>query len=117
MTLLQEHIQTSQSLMEQADSAYAQGDIAQALQKSWESVRHALGAIAEQRSWKFDVPGEMHSVANLLSKETDKREIYTLFQAAFIAPYNFEEGWLTDSFIEYDLQAAKQLLTMLEGIE
>ena len=103
--------------MDYADRAYANGDIAQALQKSWESVRHALETIAERRGWKFDTPGEMHSVANMLSKETGEREIYTLFVVAFIAPYNFEEGWLTDSFIEYDLQAAKQLLTILQDIE
>ena len=117
MTLLREHIQTSESLMEQADRAYAQGDVAQALQKSWESVRNALGAIAERRGWKFDTDGEMHRAANMLSKETNQRDIYTLFQVAYIAPSNFEEGWLTDSFIEYDLQAAKRLLAILEDIE
>ena len=117
MTLLQEHIQTSQSLIEQAETAYAQGDSELAVDKAWESTCHALGLIAERRGWKFDTHGEMHSVANRLSKEIGQRNIYILFQGAFITPYNFREGWLTDSFIKYNIQDVKQLLALLEDIE
>ena len=117
MTLLQEHIQTSQSLIEQAETAYAQGALELATDKAWESARHAVGSIAERRGWRFDTSGEMHSVANRLSKETEKGDIYTLFVGAFITPYNFREGWLIDSFIKYNIQDVKKLLALLEDIE
>lgn len=118
MTLLQEQIQTGQSLIGQAEIAYAEGDLELTVDKVWESAHHAVGSIAERRGWKFDTPGEMHSVANTLSKETDKGEIYTLFVVAFIAPYNFREGW-TDyaEGVGYDLQAVKKLLAILQDIE
>ncbi len=118
MTLLQERIQTGQSLIEWAETAYAQGDLELAVDKAWESARHAVGSIAQRRGWTFDTPGEMHSVADMLSKETDKGDIYTLFVVAFIAPYNFNEGWTDNAeSVEYDLLAAKKLLALLEDIE
>ena len=117
MTTLLNNTETSRSLIEQADNAYSEGDLARAAEKAWESARHALGSIAERRGWKFDTPGDMHSAANMLSKETDQRYIYILFVGAFITPYNLEEGWLTDNYIKYDIQDVKELLTILEDID
>ena len=117
MTLL-ERVETSQSLIEQADRAYAEGDLAQTVEKVWESARHALGLIAERRGWKFNTIKDIRGAAYMLYKETDRREIYTLFVVAFIAPYNFREGWTNDAeSVEYDLLAAKQLLSILQNIE
>lgn len=73
--------------------------------------------IAERRGWKFDTPGEMRSAANMLSKQTNQRDIYILFVGAFITSYNLDEGWLTDNYIKYDIQDVKELLAMLESIE
>ena len=87
--------------MEQADGAHAEGDLARAVEKAWESARHAVGSIAERRGWKFDTPEDMHRVANMLSKETDRREIYILFQVAFILPHNFNEGWIDSDTVSY----------------
>ena len=116
MTLL-ERIETSQSLIEQADIAYAEGDSGKAVQKAWESARQALSAIAERRGWKSDTAKDIRRAAYMLYKEEDRKEIYTLFVVAFITPYNFEEGWLTDNYIRHDIQDVKKLLAILQDIE
>ena len=117
MVTLLDHVETYQALIEQADSAHAEGDLAQAVAKAWEAASYALGTIAERRDWKFDTPADMLTAMDRLSEETNRPDIDLLFEVAFIAPYNFEEGWIDAEGVEYDLQAVRKLLAMIEDIE
>ncbi len=119
MTLLNHvGISLSQSLIEQAEKAYAEGDLKKAVDNAWEAASTALRAIAERRGWEFDSPTEMFATMDKLYEETNQPDIDLFFQVAFIAPYNFREGWTDNAeSVGYDLQAVKKLLAMLEGIE
>ena len=117
MTLLN-YVETNQSLIEQADRAYAEGDLEKAVDKAWEAAHRAVGNIAKRRGWKFDTRSEMSTAAERLGQETNQPDLDLFFQVAFIAPYNFREGWTNDAeSVEYDLLAAKQLLSILQNIE
>ncbi len=116
MVLLNQ-VETSQTFISQASAAYQKGDLQRASDLIWKSGYHAVKAISERRAWKFDTPGEMHSVAHKLSEETGKEDIYALFTVAFISPYNFNEGWLNDRGVAMNIEHAKQLLELLEDIE
>lgn len=120
MTLL-DHVETNQSrsFIDQADRAYAEGDMAQAVENAWKATSLLVKAIAERRGWKSDTPADMLAVMDRISEETDDQpdDLDILFQVAFILPYNFDEGWLSARDIENDIQDVKELLAMLEDIE
>ncbi|MCY4652198.1 MAG: hypothetical protein OXC95_03430 [Dehalococcoidia bacterium] len=116
MALLNQ-VETSQSLISQARTEYEKGDLRRASELIWESGYHAVRAISEQRGWKFDTPADMFRAADRLALENDREEIYTLFQVAFISPYNFNEGWLNGKGIAMNIKHVKKLLATLKDIE
>ena len=111
------HIQTSQLLMEQVDISYGEGDLAGAVAKAWEATSLSVKTIAESRGWKSDTPADIFTAMDVICEETNQPDFDILFQAAFILPYNFKEGWLTDQAIKQDIEDVRELLAILEGIE
>ncbi len=90
--------------------------IEQAVSDCVDAASQAIGTLAEHRGWKYDTHTDMFRVARRIAEETSRREIRVLFQVALISPYNFDEGWVDNEGVEFDIEAVKKLLTMLEGI-
>ncbi len=109
-----DHVETSRTLIRQADDELAKGDLLQASEKGWGAAAHAMKGIARSRGWPHGHHRELFMVADKLVAETGQREIRTLFQVASATHQNFYEGWLTSEAAASNLADIRYLLEILD---
>ena len=83
--------QAGERFLVQARQEFADGDLAQATEKSWGATAQTLKAIAEQRGWEHHRHHHYHRAASCLRTETGDGDIRRPFDSASALHENFYE--------------------------
>ena len=97
--LTQEHVQTAQEFLEDADREFAAGDTLQGSEKMWGAASHAIIAVAQARGWQFGTHRVMINAARRIANEQDDDGLRAGLVAAQHFHANFYHGFM---FIEDD---------------
>lgn len=105
--------QASEKFLAQARRELADGDLAQASEKSWGATTQMLKAIAEQQGWEHHRHRHYHRAASRLRAETGDGEIRRLFNSASALHENFYENDMDTDLVAESLDDVEALLAKL----
>ncbi len=105
---------TSQRLIQQAVVELDSGDTLQASEKAWGATAHFFESVAERRAWRHKSHSDLFTVANRLSKETQRPEFNALIRSASALHVNFYEDWMPADAVQDGIGEVKSLLDGLE---
>ena len=119
MTLTSERQKTEYRLIQQAEEQLANGNLAQASGKIWESVSHRLTEIAKERNWRCNSLRDLSVAVDRLAEETGnpKEELSMWFSFSVTSYVNSSDDYKPENFVRLDLESAKKLLAALDEIE
>ena len=102
--LTEEHTQTTQQFLEQADAEFAAGDNLQGSEKMWGAAAHAVMALAQQRGWNFGSHRALKIAADRLAEEYDD----TAIRDGFLAAQQFHANFYHDFMEADDLRRGRE---------
>ena len=116
MTVSAKHMATSQRLIQQAVVELDSGDTLQASEKAWGRGGAFLleSVCGTARAWRHKSHSDLFTVANRLSKETQRPEFNALIRSASALHVNFYEGWLPADSVRDGIGEVESLLDGLE---
>ena len=106
----------SRALLAQAREEFEKGDLMQASEKGWSAAAQMLKAIADERGWPHDDPPELHTVMDMIYRETEDSELMDLFCSAVFLGFSYCEGAVSAQYIEHTLRDVEQFVNRAEGI-
>ena len=98
--LVEEHTQTAQNFLRQADAEFGAGDHLQGSEKMWGAASHAVMAMAQQRGWQFGSHRALKIAADRLAEEYDDMALSDGFVAAQQFHANFYHDFMEDDDLE-----------------
>ena len=107
---IEDHIRKARDLMDLADRKFLLGHDLEGSAMIWESVEQVVTAVAKQRGWKTDGPGDLRAVAERLSIESEDPLIHTGFMAVEIFRHNADLGFMEDFQITHDRVSARRYI-------
>ena len=118
---VQEHSQTAQVFIVDANREFASGDLVQGSEKLWGAASHAVMAVAQQRGWNYRSHRSLKNAAIQLSREQNDPTI----EAYFAVAEKFHRNFYHDDMEDWERDADKPLverfvarvLTLLEQWE
>ena len=116
MTTRVEHrIEAATEFLAQAHACLANGDLRQASKRGWDAVERMVDAVAEERGWPHESPGDLYRVISRLANETSDKQLRTLFSSANALHWNASEGWFTTAFVVGGLKDAEEITKRLSA--
>ena len=113
--LVDEHIETAQKFLDDADREYDAGDVLQASEKLWGAASHVVIAEMKRRGLRAQSHRAMVQAVDQFADEFDEPEIVAGFYAARLFHQNFYNGFMTDDEFEFDRPRVQRFVTrMLE---
>ena len=112
----QKYLESSRSLLSQANSELAAGDVQQASEKGWGAAAQMVKAIAEQRGWQRQGHRELFRAVDRLRTETDDPDVRRLFDVATALHVNFYEDWCTSEAVAEALDDVDRFVSKLEPL-
>ena len=107
---------TSRRLLGQAEAEFAKGDLLQASEKGWGAVAQAVKAAAILRGLEHRSHRALRQAADDFAEETGQVEISDLFSLAESLHANYYEAWMRPSVVRRHLNAARELVEILESL-
>ena len=107
---------TSRRLLGQAEAEFAKGDLLQASEKGWGAVAQAVKAAAILRGLEHRSHRALRLAADNFAEETGRKEISRLFTLADGLHANYYEAWMRPSVVRDHLDAARELVGILESL-
>ena len=98
--LVEEHTQTAQKFLRQADAEFDAGDHLQGSEKMWGAASHAVMAMAQQLGWQFGSHRALKTAADRLAEEYDDTALADGFFAAQQFHANFYHDFMEDDDLE-----------------
>ena len=98
--LIDEHTQTAQNFLRQADAEFDAGDRLQGSEKMWGAASHAVMAMAQQRGWQFGSHNALKIAADRLAEEYEDATLLDGFVAAQQFHANFNHDFMEDDDLE-----------------
>ena len=117
MTLaeIENHNEIPNRILQDARYELERGDFLQASEKAWEAVEHYLKSVAKSRNWPNETDLDLIHVGGDLACETDDpSQARLLLAVARDMRVNTYEDWLPDSAVSVGIDAATELISMLE---
>ena len=118
MTLaeIENHREVSDRFLLHADEQLARGDLPQASEKAWGAVAHYLKSVAKSRNWDNETHRDLIDVGRDLALETnDPSQARRLFASVRDMHVNFYEDRLSSAEVEEGINAARELISLLES--
>ena len=113
--LVDEHTQTAQNFLRQADAEFAAGDHLQGSEKMWGAASHAVMAMAQQRGWQFGSHRALKIAADRLADEYNDTALTDGFLAAQQFHANFYHDFMEDDDLERGRSSVRRFVVrMLE---
>ena len=110
----QKYRDSSRSLLYQAKTELAAGDVRQASEKAWGAAAQMVKAIAEQRGWQHRGHAQLFDAVATIAAETGDENIDRLFELASALHTNFYEDWYGAGRVERGLRDIETFLDKLE---
>ena len=111
--LVEEHVQTARTFLDEADTLFAEGDVLQASEKVWGATAHAVMAVAQQRGWPYESHRSLKNAAGRLSSETGDPSIGDRFAVAEKFHINFYHHGMEDYEMDDDRPRVRGLVAQL----
>ena len=102
--LVDEHTQTAQNFLRQADAGFSAGDYFQGSEKMWGAASQAVMAMAQQRGWQFGSHRALKIAADPLAEEYDDMAL----SDGFVAAQQFHANFYHDFMEDYDLERTRR---------
>ena len=118
MTLaeIENHREVSDRFLQDARYEYERGDLPQASEKAWGAVAHYLKSVAKSRNWDNETHRDLIDVGRDLALETnDPSQARRLFASVRDMHVNFYEDRLSSAEVEEGINAARELVSLLES--
>lgn len=112
----QKYRDDSRSLLQQARSELAQGDVRQASEKGWGAVALMIKAVANDRQWEHGKHRHLSRAASRIRSETGERDVMRLFLQADALHGNFYEDELEAHDVAESLDDIERLLDLIEPL-
>ena len=113
--LTQEHVQTAQQFLEDADREFTAQDTLQGSEKMWGAASHAIIAVAQARGWQFGTHRVMINAARRIANEQDDDRLRLGLLAAQHFHANFYHGFIEDDDLEPNAELVRRFVArMLE---
>lgn len=106
----------SVTLIEQAETELAAGDVRQASEKGWGAAAQIVKAVAQQRDLPHHNHAALYRVVDQLATETGDDDIYLLFQVANQLHVNFYENWNSSENVSRALTAVHRFVEKLSPL-
>ena len=103
---VQEHYQTAQSFIIDADREFAAGELVQGSEKLWGAASHAVMAVAQQRGWDYRSHRSLKNAAIRLSREQNDPTI----EAYFAVAEKFHKNFYHDDMEDWERDADRPLV-------
>ncbi len=111
--LTEEHTQTTQQFLEQADAEFAAGDSPQGSEKMWGAASHAVMALAQQRDWPFGSHRSLKIAADRLAEEYNDPGISDGFLSAQQFHANFCHDFMEVDDLERGRESVRRFVARL----
>ena len=106
---------SARRLLHQAEDEFAKGDMLQASEKGWDAAA-AVKAAATLRGIGHRSHRELRFAADDFAEETGQGEISDLFSLSESLHANYYEAWMRPSVVRRHLDAARELVEILESL-
>ena len=100
---VQEHYQTAQNFIIDANREFAAGELVQGSEKLWDATSHAVMAVAQQREWDYR---SLKNAAIRLSREQNDPTI----EAYFAVAEKFHKNFYHDDMEDWERDADRPLV-------
>ena len=111
------HTGESRRVLARAEDALARDDVPAASALVWDAAASAMRSIAETRGWKREEEYDMVHAGFELAREVGNGDISMLVQIAHTTPWLVEEGWITKSWVEGNVESVRKLLKILDDLD
>ncbi len=111
--LMEEHVRTARTFLDEADTLFAEGDVLQASEKVWGAAAHAAMAVAQQRGWPYESHRSLKNAVGRLSAETSDPSIGDRFAVAEKFHINFYHHGMEDYEMDDDRPRVRALVERL----
>ena len=111
--LTEEHTQTTQQFLQQADAEFAAGDNLQGSEKMWAAAAHAVMALAQDRGWPFGSHRSLKIAADRLAEQYDDPGISDGFLAAQQFHANFYHDFMEEDDLERGRESVRRFVARL----
>ena len=102
---VQEHYQTAQDFIIDANREFAAGELVQGSEKLWGAAAHAVMAIAQQRGWSYRSHRSLKNAVIRLSQERND----PLLASDFLAAEKFHRNFYHDDMEDWERDADKPI--------
>ncbi len=117
MTLTETHKRTAQSLIQQSEKHFREGDMPSASKSAWDAVECYLDAVAEQRGWDHKTYLDLSRVLTRLAEGSNTpRRMRLMFLRMTGLHANAYEDWYSSKMVKDSIEEAKELIDMLERV-
>ncbi|MYB22842.1 MAG: hypothetical protein F4066_06330 [Chloroflexi bacterium] len=106
----------SMTLLEQALTELAAGEVRQASEKGWGSAALAIKALCERRGWNHGRHRDLFVTVDRLVDETGDQEIDTLFASANMLHVNFYENHEGAAKVAQRLERVQLFIDKLDAL-
>ena len=103
---VQEHYQTAQDFIIDANREFAAGELVQGSEKLWGAASHAVMAVAQQRGWSYRSHRSLKNAAIQLSREQNDPTI----EAYFAVAEKFHRNFYHDDMEDWERDADRPLV-------
>ena len=114
-TRVDHRIEAATEFLAKAHTCLEDGDLQQASKQGWEAVERMVDAVAEERGWPHESPGDLYRVISRLADETSDKQLRTLFSSADALHWNAYEGWFTTAFVADGLKDVEEITKRLSA--
>ena len=111
------HTAESRRVLARAEDALARDDMPAASALVWDAAASAMDSIAESRGWKREEEYDLVHAGFELAREVGNGDISMLVQIAHTTPWLVEEGWITKSWVEGNVESVRKLLKILDDLD
>lgn len=112
-THVDHHTETATEFLAKAHTCLAEGDLQRASKQGWNAVERMVEAVAEERGWRHESPGDLYRVISRLADETSDKQLRTLFSSTDALHWNAYEGWFTTAFVADGLKDVEEITKRL----
>ena len=104
---VQEHYQTAQDFIIDANREFAAGELVQGSEKLWGAASHAVMAVAQQRGWSYRSHRSLKNAAIQLSREQNDP---TMLRPTFAVAEKFHRNFYHDDMEDWERDADRPLV-------
>lgn len=114
--IVEEHIQTAQSFLEESDHYFSEGDVLQGSEKTWGAAAHVVMAIAQRRGWSYGTHRALNIAVHRLADEYDDPSLELAFGVAQKFHANFYHKFMEDFEYDSGRPAVRQFVEKMQSL-